>query len=413
MARLPQNDVAGRHVRRRRFRTARKVVRKAVIVLVVVGVVGAASVAAYAGWSVRELDHALGRVRIRRVSAAQDGVVHAKPTAAPMPENASPQTYLLLGNDTREGRSSTFLDKKHSRSGQGGGGADSIILVRVDPQSQRTEMVSIHRDLRVRIPKRGYGKINSTYVLGGPSLTVSVVEGLTGVHIDHVVIVDFAGFRDVVDAVGGVTLCLETAEKDRYTGLNLPAGCSHVNGTQALSYARSRHTKLHKDGRWVADLTDDFGRMHRQQAFLKALAKEMASPGQLAHLPSLARSLKGTITIDDGLDVIDGVRLARRMSGRLDNVATAAFPVYDMNIGGVSYAGLDTKRAAALMAKFNAGTMETVTIEKRAPLSRKGGADLAETNLGAEVEKAVVLGESGGTTGGALASLEGVSARTP
>ncbi|MCE7882802.1 MAG: LytR family transcriptional regulator [Actinobacteria bacterium ATB1] len=353
----------------KRFRRTRRTVL-GVVGLFLFVMAGAAAYAAYGAW---KLNRNIGRVTISRPA---DSEVVTSTTLYEGPD--TPQTYLLLGSDTRSGESSAFLDPKKGRSGQGGGGADAIILVRVDPKTNKTQMVSIHRDLRVKIPGHGYGKINSTLVYGSqdagveldPSLTVQVVEELTGVHIDHVGIVDFAGFRDIVDAVGGVEICLEFAERDKWTGLDLPAGCTNANGLQALSYARSRHTYIEKDGRWVCDCTDDFGRMHRQQAFLRALASKLASPGQLANLSQLADAVKGRIWVDDQVDIRDTIALARRMAGYLDNVATAALPVYNKNISGVSYAILNEQAAAELMAAFNAGTMQTVDI-----VETPGGAD--------------------------------------
>ncbi|MCC7077891.1 MAG: LCP family protein [Acidimicrobiia bacterium] len=359
-----------RHVRPKRFRKT----KRAAVSLVAVVIFAAAGAAAFTAYGAWKLNRNVGRVTISRPA-----VTAAETTTTAYQGPRTPQTYLLLGSDSRSGESEAFLDPRRSRSGQGGGGADSIILIRVDPVTNKTQMVSIHRDLRVKIPGHGYGKINSTLVYGAqdaaedmpedaaettldPSLTVQVVEELTGVHIDHVAIVDFAGFRDVVDAVGGVDICLENAERDKWTGLDLPAGCTAADGMQALAYARSRHGYIERDGSWECDCTDDFGRMQRQQVFLRALAAKLAQPGQIARLPQIADAVRGRLWVDDQLDIGSTIALARRLAGYLDNVATAALPVYNKTMGGVSYAILNEDAAAVLMESFRNGTMETLPI---------------------------------------------------
>ncbi len=343
LVRLFSKPIPGKHVRPKSRK--RKVIVRTLVVTLVAAMVTIAAGAGYTVWGIRSLDQAIARFRIHRPSGKYRDVT---PT--------TPQVFLLLGSDSREGRNQDFKDKSF-RGIQGGGGADSIILVRIDPNSKKTEMVSVHRDLRVNIPGHGLGKINSAYELGGPSLMVQVVEQVTNTHIDHVGVVDFAGFTGIVDTVGGVDLCLTEAQRDKYTGLDMPAGCTEVDGQMALAYARSRHAQLCVDHRWQDDLTDDYGRMKRQQAFLRALAKKAASPTQLVNLPGLAGAVKGFVAADDRLDVRAALGLANRLSSHTDNVATASLPVSDRMIGGASFAILDAPAAAALMADFNAGTM--------------------------------------------------------
>lgn len=361
----------GRHLRPKRARRTRRLLAVFGVVVVIAGVGTVAYGAVRTIYGGYMLNQNVGRVTISRPKALAEVTTTEKPPSEPV-------TYLLLGNDTRGGRNTDFVDKYAKRSGQGGGGADSIILIRVDPAAKKTEMVSIHRDLRVTIPGHGTEKINSTLVYGSqdnpdadmdPSLMVRVVEQLTGVHIDHVGIVDFSGFRDIVNAVGGVEICLEYAERDKWTGLDLPAGCTQADGTQALAYSRSRHGFLQKDGKWVCDCTDDFGRMRRQQEFLRALAKRVASPTMLTKLPELAQAVKGNIWVDDQLDISDTIGLGREMSKYLDNVATAALPVYNKTIGGASYAILSTQAAGELMQSFRDGTMEAQEIAAGTPES--------------------------------------------
>lgn len=342
-------------------------------VVIALAAIFGVGVAAWGAYGVMQVNSSIAKTAARPVTTNVAGQTTTSAYRGPM----APTTFLLLGNDTRGGASTRYVDKKVSRSGQGGGGADAIILLRVDPVTQNAQMLSIHRDLRVEVPGHGLQKINSSLVLGkrdsspdappDPWLAVQTVEALTGVKIDHVGIVDFAGFSGIVDAVGGVQLCLETGERDKWTGLNLPQGCTLANGEQALSYARSRKAYKLIDGKWKCDCTDDYGRMKRQQYFLKQLATQVASPSLLGSLPQLAEAMRGNVWVDPGLDVNGTIDLARRMAGSLDNVTTASLPVFDQTVDGVSYAVLNQEAATPILEAFRNGTLQSAEIKLAAP----------------------------------------------
>ena len=103
-------------------------------------------------------------------------------------------------------------------------------------------VVSLPRDSWVNIPGHGMNKINAAFGLGGPKLMVRTVEEDTGLTINDYVEVDFLGFVKVIDALGGVDICLPTAVNDSYSGLDLSAGKHHVGGVTALEFARDRHS---------------------------------------------------------------------------------------------------------------------------------------------------------------------------
>ncbi len=162
------------------------------------------------------------------------------------------------------------------------GRTDAIIVVRLDPERQRATLLSLPRDLWVPIPAVGQGKLNSAYVIGeqqgqGAAFARDTVASLLGVTIDHTVVVDFAGFRSLVDALGGVTIDVPRELYDPqfptddygYTLAHFTPGPQTMNGQQALMYSRIRHPD------------SDFERMQRQQLVLVAIANKLRERGTL------------------------------------------------------------------------------------------------------------------------------------
>jgi LCP family protein required for cell wall assembly len=228
-------------------------------------------------------------------------------------ENLAPSrgadNFLLVGSDTREGLSKRELSRVGTQevSGQR---TDTIILVHVSPRNQKAVMVSIPRDLRVDIPGRGVNKINAAYAFGGPALLVKTVQQNLGVPVNHYAEIDFAGFLNVVDAVGGVRLCNQTGHQldDRFANLHMAPGCHNMNGVQALAFVRARH------------IDSDFGRIGRQQQFLRAVMAKVSSAGNLINLPKLVKIadiVSDHMKTDDTLRTSEAISLARRI-GKLD-----------------------------------------------------------------------------------------------
>jgi LCP family protein required for cell wall assembly len=178
-----------------------------------------------------------------------------------------PQTILVLGSDRR------FVDIKAKNPVR----SDTIMLLRLDPSKGATAVMSIPRDLKVEIPGRGTSKINEAYSLGGPALTVRTVRQLLGIPINHVVNVNFGGFRGIVNRLKCVYVDIDRryyhsnqglAAGAQYAAINIPAGYQKLCGQKALDYVRYRHGD------------NDFIRSARQQDFLRQ-AKEQVSLGQL------------------------------------------------------------------------------------------------------------------------------------
>ncbi|WP_198407098.1 LCP family protein [Nocardia terpenica] len=210
--------------------------------------------------------------------------------------------WLLTGSDSRIGL--TPEQEKELSTGDtadaGGERSDTIILVHIS-QSGSTTVVSLPRDSYVPIPGQGRDKLNAAFAAGGPRLLVQTVEAATGLHIDHFAKIGFGGFATMVDAIGGIDMCLPQPMDDPLAGINLPAGCQHLSGPQALGYVRSRATPR-----------ADLDRMNNQRLFLSALLKKATSAGTLANpfrLWPLATGITRSLQVDNGDHIWDLARL--------------------------------------------------------------------------------------------------------
>ena len=221
-------------------------------------------------------------------------------------------TYLLLGSDSREGLSAEEIDRFGDDAAIGGDNrSDTIILVRTEPDAQRATFLSFPRDLWVDIPGVGPDRINAAFEAGilggGAQLVARTITELTGMPIDHVLYVSLAGFEGVVDAIGGVELCLPEPMTDPLTALDLPAGCQRLDGSQSLAFVRTRHQPC--------DRIPDFARIARQQQFLRAVIARMLEPGEVLQLPSLIPSVLANLVVDDALNPAELAYLAGRLRG--------------------------------------------------------------------------------------------------
>ena len=221
---------------------------------------------------------------IERVLAPQDGAVLSNPT-----------TILLLGRDFANTDQRVTLN--HS---------DSIMVLRTDPSRHRLAYLSIPRDLRVAIPGNGEQKINAAMQIGGPALVVRTIEALTGnaLHINHVMIVDFANFKDLIDNIGGIDITVpapilsnkfdcpyDAAGCATWKGWRFAKGRQHMDGHRALIYSRIRENQL--------DPRDtDITRGGRQQAVLRAALHKLLGFGTFVKLPFDGKSLLRPLTTD-------------------------------------------------------------------------------------------------------------------
>lgn len=202
-------------------------------------------------------------------------------------------TYLIAGSD---GRNDGAIE-----DGVEGERADSILMVHVAPNGQST-MLSLPRDTYVDIPGEGWAKLNAAFSWGGPELLVETVQELTGIAIDHYVQINMGGVGMLVDAVGGVNLCMDMDVDDAYSGLKWQAGCKDVDGTEALAYARMRYE----------DPRGDLGRAERQREIISKVTKKALSLNTLINpVQQLRLSDAGTeaLIVDESMSLFDIAKL--------------------------------------------------------------------------------------------------------
>ncbi|UOF90298.1 LCP family protein [Fodinisporobacter ferrooxydans] len=182
------------------------------------------------------------------------------------------------------GRVNILLIGGDARPGEKAANSDSMIVLSVDPKTKQAQMFSVMRDTWWKIPGNGYEKINAGNLIGGPQLAVKTVENFLDIPINYYVETNFAGFKKMVDILGGVDINVD--ENMNYddptdgTSIHLKKGEQHLDGTQALNYVRFRH-----------DAMGDFNRTKRQREFLKALAVKSESTIGLLKLPQMLDAL--------------------------------------------------------------------------------------------------------------------------
>jgi LCP family protein required for cell wall assembly len=235
-------------------------------------------------------------------------------------------TWLLVGSDSRGDLSPQQQSELATGGDTGNGRSDTIMLVHVPSLTSDVAptLVSIPRDSQVTVPGNGENKINAAFSLGGPQLLVQTVEESTGVRIDHYAQIGFAGFADVVDAMGGVTMCLTEPISDPLAGIDLPAGCRTLNGRNALGYVRTRATPR-----------ADLDRMINQREFLSALVHRTASPAVWLNpfrwLP-LKTSVTDALIVDSGAHMWDLARLAWALHA---SPVTTTVPIRELTVNGL------------------------------------------------------------------------------
>jgi len=222
---------------------------------------------------------------LTRVNAGTSGT----PTSGPL-------NILLAGVDVRAGltlHEQVLLHVGHSTSHN----SDTLMLVHISADHRHLELVSLPRDSWVRIPGYGMNKINAAIGLGGPALMVRTVERATGLTINDFVEVNFLGFVKIINALGGVDICVPYAVDDPYSGLHMAAGRHHVNGVTALQFARDRHSFA----------LSDLARISDQQQLLASVLSEASSSGTLADPVKFARFLAAAtsaVRVDQGFNVV-------------------------------------------------------------------------------------------------------------
>ena len=251
---------------------------------------------ALAGTAFLAYRHLEGNITI---SDGFDRITGDRPDEVEVEGPEKPLNILLLGSDTREGQTGVL--------GETPGLSDTTILLHLSADRERAYGVSIPRDLIVQrpsceardgssqVPGESVAQWNEAYALGGEACTIAQFEKMTDIRVNHFVVVDFNGFKSMVDALGGVPVCVPKEVNDPIGRIYLPAGSYNVTGNQALNYVRVRHE--------ISD-NGDIGRMKRQQAFLAAMVNKAVSAGTLMNPARLLKFLDAgtkSLTTDPGL----------------------------------------------------------------------------------------------------------------
>lgn len=306
------------------------------IVLVLVGSAGA--LVAYGRSNIQQSD-------IEGITAAPEG----DQVTLPSGDTIQVLNVLLIGSDDR----STLSEEERARmnlDNPGGRRPDTLMLAQLEIGGTGAALLSFPRDLRVELCDGRVDKINASFAAGersgiGPeSCLVQTVTGLTGIDVHHYVEVDFRGFMEVVDVLGGVSLYLDQPMVDAKANLDVPAGCVRLTPEQALGFVRTR------------GYDDDFGRIARQQRFVREVVEELTRVGVLANpatLFSLVDSAADAVHTDDNLG-LGGMReialgLRRITSGDLMGQTVPGAPE---TIDGVSYVVVDEAAAEERFAAF-------------------------------------------------------------
>jgi LCP family protein required for cell wall assembly len=281
-------------VRATQERTRRKRRRLGVVSLALVVVVAFSGVG-YARW------------RLGQIASVEVPGLHAAKAGKPF-------NVLVVGSDSRANTGGRYGEVAGQRN-------DVTMVVHVEPATRKVSLLSIPRDLLVPIADIGrQDKINAAFA-GGPSRVAKTIEQSFGIPINHYLLIDFNGFKGIVDALGGIKVDFPFPSRDmdnqghNMSGLDIRrAGCQRLDGTQALALARSRDFSYLRDGRWHWDPNGDLGRVRRQQAFLQGVLKKGLSQGLTNPLKANAfiGAVVGDLTKDKGMKISDIVSTAAR-----------------------------------------------------------------------------------------------------
>ncbi len=251
---------------------------------------------------------------------------------------------LLLGTDARKGETMARTD--------------TMILACVDTEKNQLALLSIPRDTRVNIPKHGMDKINCATLYGGPELATEVVSDLLGIEVNDYVLTNYDGFKDIIDALGGVTIDVEQRmyhydpqDGGMYT-IDLQPGVQRMDGDKALQYVRYRSYAL-----------GDIARTEYQQKFLAALMDELAQKGTILKLPKLLPKISGAISTTLSLkELVQLANTARKMADADANIVSQTLPGKFLDYNDVSYWSVDKSQAQKAVAKLFDGEQTQVVL---------------------------------------------------
>ncbi len=296
----------------------------------------------------------LGRVKLEAITEVPIASIEEA-------KNGEPANWLLVGSDSREG-----IDENDPRSGiflgdetPGGKRTDTMMIARVDPELGTIDLLSIPRDLYVPIAGTDrMGRVNTAFNgEGGEERLVNTIEAYFDLEINHYAEINFVGFQDIVDALGGVPIWFDYPMRDPGSALDVAsAGCQVLDGFDALAFARGRKLEYFVDGEWRFDPTGDLGRTSRQQYFVRRVAATATRKLDFTSLGTVNRLLDAgsqNLTIS-GVEIGDLVSLARIFSAvEADQIIGHSLPVFDFRTeAGAAVLGLETEQAQAILDIF-------------------------------------------------------------
>jgi len=346
----PHLDPRGRHRGRRSAGGAgrRSLVRVTLAFFTVVSV-GSLCIAGYAWMTYRNINKGVHRLNVSGLGSA--------PASNKVTYSGKEQNILLVGNDDRSNMTTAEVNRLHVGRGSGSDATDTMMIVHVPANGARATLISLPRDTYVNIPGYGMDKLNAAYVDGyghatgtsdqrraaGASLLIKTISNLTGLSIDHYVQVSLMGFYDISNAIGGVTVDLcdnvdDTVAHNRAigsdggSGLVMSKGKHVIKGVKALEFVRQRHGLPR----------GDLDRVRRQQYFLTAAFRKVASVGVLFKLKELGDAVKRNVYMDPGLDLIGLAHQMENLSA--NNIIGKTIPTTPETIDGSDVLVVNTSR---------------------------------------------------------------------
>jgi LCP family protein required for cell wall assembly len=282
----------------------------------------------------------------RPLAVGEGPTVTAAPGQTLPDDTGSPETFpeadpaamnfLVTGADNSTDQSCVLLQDKGPRTGER---SDTIMVIRLDPSTKRSAVLSFPRDLWVKIPGHGTQRINGAYRRNEPQLLIDTIKAEFDINIDHFIQIDFCAFQRLVKAIGGVGVPLPFPVRDDSTGLNvLEAGCHTFEGDEALKYVRSRHFEYQDDqGKWHEDPSSDLGRIARQQDFLRRTLTAALKNGVLKPkiISSLYASYRDDLVIDTGMTIDKMIEFV----GVVRKVTASAIRTYQIEATGKTISG--------------------------------------------------------------------------
>jgi len=263
------------------------------------------------------------------------------------PAAASGSNWLITGSDSRQGLTRKQEHRYHTGIDVNGQRSDTILLLHIPGNGGPAVLVSLPRDSFVKIPGYGYNKLNAAYSFGGPKLLAETVQNATGLRIEHYMGIGFGGLVNVVNSVGGVTMCFRHPLHDAASGLHLRKGCQTLSGGKALSFVRTRHQFA----------SQDLQREQNQRVFIKALLSKMTSPGVMFNPFSSVPAALGAV---DSLAVDEGTHLNQLISVAfaLRQPETATVPIANANAPTAQGDAVvwDSAQAARMFRDLNSDT---------------------------------------------------------